>query len=85
MDSCLDDGVWDRGHAVIIGLNYDGKSCLVSAYQSRKICNHIEGRELISIRDLQRLCKGCQAIVTKSQGLGCKCVQGQLCGLARTM
>ena len=61
----LDDWVRNGRHAVVIRLNNDGKTSLVCAHQGGKIGDHVEGRKLICVSNLQGLGKGCQPIIAE--------------------
>ena len=71
----LNDRIWDRGHALIIRLCDDRKTLLICADECSKVGQHVERCELISICDLQSLCKGRQTIIAEAQGLSCMTIK----------
>lgn len=69
--ACLDDGVWNRGQALVIGLYDNRKTASIRAHERGEVCDQVDGCEVIGVSDLQRLQEAAQPIVAEAQRLGC--------------
>jgi hypothetical protein len=69
---CLDDGVGHRGQALVVGLYDYCEATCIRAHQRGKVRDQVDGREIVGVRDFQRLQEAAQSIVAEAQGFGCR-------------